>query len=240
MIPVDKLLYEIDVRLNRLSSGYHQKVPLEDKILILNEAQISLIKTKYSGHTSIGFDATKKRYEDLQVLIEPHEKHGLDLSLRNESLNEYVATLENLNPKYLFFVSAYIKANKGDCKDRIVWVNGNLINHADINYILSNEHTKPSFEYQEVPAMISSNEISVFTDGTFEPTKLHISYIRYPKFIDKEGYYWIDGTPSVNQDCELPSYLEDELLTIADQRLAMFTDNVQATELSQLRKQTIE
>jgi hypothetical protein len=35
--------------------------------------------------------------------------------------------------------------------------------------------------------------------------------MRYPVYIDKEGYTKFDGEPSENQDCELADYLEDEL-----------------------------
>ena len=49
MILVDSLLYKIDQKLNKLSSNVHQQIPLEDKILALNEAQLKLIKQKLTG-----------------------------------------------------------------------------------------------------------------------------------------------------------------------------------------------
>ena len=66
MIPVDSLLYKIDQKLNKLSTNEHQQIPLEDKILALNEAQIKLIKQKVDGFSTVsgrGLDAFKKRYE---------------------------------------------------------------------------------------------------------------------------------------------------------------------------------
>ena len=72
MIKVDSLLYKIDQRLNKLSSNSHQQIPLEDKILALNEAQIKLIKQKVSGISTVsraGRDSFKKRYDDLQGII---------------------------------------------------------------------------------------------------------------------------------------------------------------------------
>ena len=39
-------------------------------------------------------------------------------------------------------------------------------------------------------------------------------YMRYPKYINKEGYIMLDGEPSFDQDCELETYLEDELLDL--------------------------
>jgi len=237
MISVDSLLYDIDFKLNKLSSNEHQQIPLEDKILAINEAQILLIKQKMDSNNVLsgGFDAFKKRYEDLQKLVESASDHPLDLKLQDKKLNRWVAKLDNIKPAYMFYVDSYIIAEKGECKDRVIWVNQDLAKHGDIQYLLTSTHYKPSFEYQETFNIISSDEISVFTDGSFIPKKLFISYIRYPQYIDKEGYIKLDGSDSINQDCELKNYLKDELIDIAVQRLAMYTENVAATQNAQAR-----
>jgi hypothetical protein len=64
--------------------------------------------------------------------------------------------------------------------------------------------------------------------------------MRYPVYIDKTGYVKFDGTPSVDQDCELETYLEDELLDLTVQNLAMFTENQSAVQNAQYRIQTNE
>ena len=84
MIPVDSLLYKIDQKLNKLSTNEHQQIQLEDKILALNEAQIKLIKQKVDGFSTtsgMGLDAFKKRYEDLQSLVENYNHQPLALTL---------------------------------------------------------------------------------------------------------------------------------------------------------------
>ena len=243
MIPVDSLLYKIDQRLNKLSTNDHQQIQLEDKILALNEAQIKLIKQKVDGFSTIsglGLDSFKKRYEDLQSLVIPYNNQPLGLTLKNPELNQWYAKLNDLLPKYMFYVDSYILADKGRCKDRKIWINRELAKHGDLSLILTNDHYKPSFEYQETFNFLSSDEINVFTDGTFTPTKVYISYMRYPQYIDKQGYIKFDGTPSIDSDCELESYLEDELLDLTVQNLAMYTENASAVQSSQLRIQTNE
>lgn len=242
MIPVDSLLYKIDQKLNKLSTNEHQQIQLEDKILALNEAQIKLIKQKVDGISvmSGGLDAFKKRYEDLQSLIINYNHQPLPLTLKNPEINQWSASVHDLSPKYMFYVDSYILANKGRCKDRKIWINRDLAKHGDLQFILNNEHYKPSFEYQETFNSLSSDEISVFTDGTFTPSKIYIMYMRYPKYINKEGYIMFDGTPSFNQDCELETYLEDELLDLTVQNLAMYTENASAAQSAQFRIQTNE
>lgn len=243
MISVDSLLYKIDQRLNKLSTNFHQQIQLEDKILALNEAQIKLIKQKVDGSNTVsglGLDAFKKRYEDLQSLVIPYNEGKLKLKIKNPQLNQYFAKIHDLNPKYMFYVDSYVIADKGKCKDRKIWINGDLLKHGDLQFFLTNEHYKPSFEYQETFNMLSSDEISIFTDGTFEPLDIYIAYMRYPIYIDKEGYIKFDGKPSETVDCELETYLEDELLDLTVQNLAMYTENASAVQSSQMRIQTNE
>jgi hypothetical protein len=243
MIPVDSLLYKIDQKLNKLSTNEHQQIQLEDKILALNEAQIKLIKQKVDGFSTVsglGLDAFKKRYEDLQSLVITYNNQPLKLAIKNKELNQWVANIHLLTPKYMFYVDSYILATKGRCKDRKIWINRDLAKHGDLQFLLNNTHYKPSFEYQETFNFISSDEISIFTDGTFTPSKVYISYMRYPTYIDKAGYIKFDGTPSTDVDCELEAYLEDELLDLTVQNLAMYTENQSAVQSATYRIQTNE
>ena len=243
MIPVDSLLYKIDQKLNKLSTNEHQQIQLEDKILALNEAQIKLIKQKVDGQSTnsgLGLDAFKKRYEDLQSLVVTYDKGVLSLTEADKVLNRWEANIHKLDPKYMFYVDSYVLADKGKCKDRKIWINRDLAKHGDLQFILNNDHYKPSFEYQETFNWISSDSISVFTDGTFTPSNIYIMYMRYPVYIDKEGYVKFDGTDSIDQDCELETYLEDELLDLTVQCLAMYTENQSAIQSAQMRIQTNE
>lgn len=243
MISVDSLLYKIDQRLNKLSTNAHQQIPLEDKILALNEAQIKLLKQKVDGISTVsglGLDAFKKRYEDLQSLVVAYNDGQLPLTLKNPQLNQWAANIHALDPKYMFYVDSYVLASKDLCTDRKIWINKDLAKHGDLSLLLNNDHYKPSFEYQETFNFLSSDEISIFTDGTFTPSKIYISYFRYPVYIDKAGYVKFNGTPSTNQDCELETYLEDELLDLTVENLAMYVENQSAVQNAAYRIKTNE
>jgi hypothetical protein len=243
MIPVDSLLYKIDQKLNKLSTNEHQQINLEDKILALNEAQIKLIKQKVDGQNTIsglGLDAFKKRYEDLQSLVVNYNHQPLDLTLLNAELNQWKANIHLLTPKYMFYIDSYVLADKGRCTDRKIWINRDLAKHGDLQFCLTNTHYRPSFEYQETFNSISSDEISIFTDGTFTPKQIYVSYMRYPVYINKTGYVMLDGQDSYDADCELETYLEDELLDLTVQNLAMYTENQSAVQSAQFRIQTNE
>lgn len=243
MILVDSLLYKIDQRLNKLSSNAHQQIPLENKILALNEAQIKLIKQKVDGFSTtfgMGMDSFKKRYEDLERLTVQYDQGKLPLTMADTNINRWVASLDKLKPDYMLYLDSFVIADKGECKDRIIWINKDLAKHGDLQFLLLNDHYKPSFEYQETFNWISSDEISIFTDGTFTPKDIYIMYLRYPIYIDKEGYVKFDGTESKDVNCELELYLEDELLDLTVLNLAEYTENQSGMMTAQARIQTNE
>lgn len=242
MITVESLLYKIDLGLNKVAALDHQIIPLENKILALNQAQLKLVKTKLNPNNplGLGLDSFKKRYEDIEVLIETFERHELALSEEDKLLHMWTCNLEDLDPKYMFYIDSYVVADKGACKNRIIYVNNDLAKHADVITLLNNSNYKPSFEYEETFCTISGMRLGVYTDGTFTPKKIFISYIRYPQKIDYPGYVNFDGTASAKADSELNEYLEDELLNLAIQELAMDTENVPAVQFTQERIRTSE
>jgi hypothetical protein len=242
MISVDSLLYKIDQKLNKLSTNEHQSIQREDKILALNEAQIKLIKQKVNGFSTpagMGLESFRKRCEDLQNLIEDYNKAPLKLEETDKNLNQFSASLSEI-PNYFFYIDSFILADKGRCKDKKIWINRDLARHGDIQYLLNNNHYKPSFEYEETFNTLSTDKIHVYSDGTFTPKQIFISYLRYPLYIDKAGYVHLDGDASVDQDCELEAYLEDELVDLTVQNLAAYTENTSAVQSAQLRIQSNE
>ena len=50
----------------------------------------------------------------------------------------------------------------------------------------------------------------------------------------------LNGETSTDVNCELASYLEDEILDLAVQNLAMYTENASAVQSAQFRIQTNE
>jgi hypothetical protein len=233
MIPVDNLLYKLQMKLNRVSTNFHQDIFLEDKIMALNEAQMVLIKNKFTGGPeSLGLDGSSKRYHDLENLIVNYNTVQLKEGIKG--LGQYYCNVSDFSPPFLYWVDGYVTAKKNGCIKRL-WVNKDLVKHGDIQFILSNPDLKPSFEYEEVPCTIAEDKIFIYSDGTFEPQEVHVSYIKIPRQIDKEGYIRLDGTPSENVDCELRIELEDELVDLAWMFLGMYTENAGSVSMSQAK-----
>lgn len=238
MISIVSLLYDLDLKLNKVATGKHESIPLEDKLIAINEGQNQLIKQKLDPNNiyKLGFDAFKKRYDDLENFVVPDVALALNQE-KTSKLNKYVASLATIK-NYMFYIDCYFLCDKGSCKDHIVI--GNRVKHADLQTVLTNSNTNPSFEYQETPVTVSDEILEMYTDGSFIPTKAHISYLRYPRSVDMEGYIHFDGSSSTTVDCEFKAFLKDELVDLAVQELALATENQGAIQASQLRIQNNE
>jgi len=241
MIKVEDLLYDIDLKLNKQATSQHQFIPDENKIVSINSNQIKLVLSKLNPNNilQLGFEGNIKRYQDIENLIEPYDNHSLEPKLADKYLNKWEASLLDLVPIYMFYIDAYLIAKKGDCRARLS-VNNSLAKHKDVQLILNNSNERPDFDWRETFSTLTSNKIEVYTDGTFTPEELYVSYIRYPQMVDIEGYTHLDGTISVTQDCELEYYLKEALVNLVVEDLAMSTDNIPAAQSSQSRKQNDE
>ncbi len=242
MISTQKLLFDIDTKLNKLSSLEGQFIPDETKIDVANRMQIKLILKKFglNNNYQLGFDSFKKRYQDLEILIVPHEKVSVT-KVPDDVFNSYSSDLSTLSKPYFLPIDAYLLATRGNCKSRVLDVI-ELVKHGDLQVKLKSPHWTPSFEYQESLGMISNNTFYSYPDtkNTFTIDSLNLSYMRYPLDMDVAGYIHLDGTPSTDVDCELDSYLEDDLVDLIVAELADATGNQEQSQLSRVRQKENE
>lgn len=237
MISVDELLYEFELKLNSLARGENQMVYLEDKLIHLNNAQMAWIKSKIDVNNiyKIGYEGIRKRIDDLQVLKINDKKINVSKGDNLRYLN-YFGNLTEIED-YMFYISSYIKASYKNCSDT---VGVNLVKEGEVETMYFSSVYGPSFKWRETIASIGDKKLYVYTDGTFDVTDIRVTYLRAPKLIDKEGYVKLDGTDSVNQDCELPEYAKNDIVDIAVKYAAQATDNVFQVQMAKERETTNE
>jgi hypothetical protein len=126
-------------------------------------------------------------------------------------------------------VSAYVLADKGDCKNNpmIVWP----VKPKDVNVLLQNENHKPSFEYQETIGIINSDQLTVYKDDTFILKEAYLTYYKNPPDIDISGYTRLDGKASKDTATTLSDLNIDKIL---DRTVVEISTNYQDVERLQL------
>ena len=222
MIPVEELIYEFKLNLNKMDRQDNVQVPLEDILVFLNQAQLSWVKSKV-GENNIfrdGYEGTRKRIDDLQVL----KVNDASLLLQKTTdvlYKGYKADLKTI-PDYMMYVMSHVGARKEDCKAGLTV---DLIRQNDLSTLYFDANFSPSYEWRTTLATIGQDNIIVYTDDTFEIENLYLTYLRYPMPVDSEGYIKIDGLDSSKQDCELPYYAKADILNLATKFAAQSVDN---------------
>ena len=222
MIPVQELIYEFKLSLNKMDRQDNVQVPLEDILVFLNQAQISWVKSKVGDNnvSKEGYEGTRKRIDDLQML--KVDDVSLPLMKTTDVLYKgYKADLNSL-PNYMLYIMSHVGARKEDCRAGLTV---DLIRHNDLSSLYFDANFQPSFEWRSTFATIGQDYVTVYTDETFEIENLYLTYLRYPKPIDSEGYINLDGEDSVNSDCELPYYAKGDILDLAVKFAAQSVDN---------------
>lgn len=229
MIPIERLLYKIDFKLNKVSSGNHQNISLPDKILSLREGTMRLLKKKVNPN-QLGFDSFTLRYEDLQNLVVQYEK--VIPTATSEQYPSVQIDLTTLSNKHFLPVAITCKATRGTCIDRLIEV-PRIVKHSDLPNFLNNTNFQPSFEYQETLAEISGDKLIIY-QGDFQITSVEYSYLRYPAEVDFQGFEWFDGSQSTTVNSDLAPHLEDELLELVIRELAFDTSNIERAQASEI------
>ena len=222
MIPVEELIYEFKLTLNKVNRQDNIDIPIEDIIVYLNKAQVSWIKTKINPNNvyKVGYESIRKRIDDLQVLKVPN------VPLKPNKTNDlfhlgYDCPLKDA-ANYMFYISSYAMGKKGKCS---VPMTIDLIRHGELTTKYLDNNYNPSFEWRYTFATLGNDNLTVYTDGKFTVEQVYITYLRYPLDIDVQGYVKFDGTNSVNQNSELPEYAKSDLVDLAVKFAAQSTDN---------------
>lgn len=82
-----------------------------------------------------------------------------------------------LPENYFDLAELRVSAEKEGCKRTLFGVE---VQTENLNEYLQDEYYKPSFEWEEVLYTVNSNNVSIYTDGTFTPQKTLLDYYRYP------------------------------------------------------------
>lgn len=100
------------------------------------------------------------------------------------------------------------------------------VKNEDVNEFLTDENNKPSFDYRETFYTIGQNSVAVYKDD-FDIENVFLTYYRYPKQINLDGYRMADGSRSYNSDPELDDKLVDEILNMVQKQFALNENDLQ-------------
>jgi hypothetical protein len=208
--------------LNKVNRQDNVDVPIEDILVYLNRAQLAWVKTKINPNNvyKAGYDSIRKRIDDLQRLKVDN------LALTPVKTNDLLylgfdCSIDGLKD-YMFYLSSYAVAKKKKCEKTLTI---DLVKHGDLSTRYLDANFSPSFEWRTTLATLGDNKLTVYSGEDFSIQQVFLTYLRYPKAIDMEGYTKLDGTNSIDADCELPEYAKPDIVDLAVKFAAQSNDN---------------
>ncbi len=232
MIPVDELVYDFELMMNKVSREDHISIPLPNKIVFLNNAQISWIKNKI-GQNNVyrqGYESIRKRIDDLQILKIDDRKLAVS-EIPGNPYHPYKSSLKDI-PDYMMYIVSYSKAKSGECEEIIY---NNQIRNGELKTLYYDTNYTPSFIWRETLLTMGDDNIYVYTDGVFKILEVYLTYLRYPKKIDREGYIKPDGSRSIDENCELPYYAKQDIVDLAVKFASHGSENFQVSQAAEDR-----
>lgn len=209
---------KFQVELNKVDTEDNIDISPGEFVLIYNKWQNKWFEKQYRNKST--------RYvDDVQQLINTDKI--LEKSSTNEDFSEF-----KLPSDYFDYIRSNSIGSTDSCKRNLYNIEVKIIN---LDLYLNDEYHSPSFEYKQTIVFIASDKIRAYKKG-FEIDNLLLTYYRYPKQIDIEGYIRIDQTESTNIDPELSDNYVDEIIDMCVTDVQRIYENGDGFNLSQNRE----
>ena len=218
--------------------------------MTIEQAYLSFINSVERNMTNDGFSADKDRFvlifNSAQIKFmkwifkkgNTDDRRSIQRFVVNNCRMEKVGTTKNstnfsIPSDFLHFLNLDAVASNEECGN----ISMNLweAKHENTHELLHDEFNAPSFDYRETFYTIGEDEVKVYTDN-FDIQECLITYYRYPKKVDMEGYTKEDGTLSSNVD---PEFSDDSIEKILDICAKDFAKNEQNFTKYQVENQEI-
>jgi len=185
---------EFELGVNR----YDSKAIVESHVIFhwLNEAQIILVKTRYSGNNPKGesFEQTQKRTDDLRTLV---KEANVTTSTTGEKPN---STKWELPSDYLLTLGEEATIEVEGTSKRVGVKECTVDTYRPE---LENPFSEHILHYKNAQPLrlFIGDDVELITDGNYTVTSYHLRYLKLPNKILLGG-----------ADCELPEHMHTEIV----------------------------
>lgn len=160
---------EINERLSKLSSFDYDNITPQQKSLAINKAVIEFVREVVKEEDEV----SRKSTDDIQVLLKNQK-----LSIINRDV--YVETYK-IPSDYLFFKRLTPICSKGNCSN--VKLKSTLREEANVDELLQDYNSQPSFDFEETFHTIIGNRFRVYHNKDFDINEASLVYYRKPETI---------------------------------------------------------
>jgi hypothetical protein len=196
--------------LDKLDTQSYPDILEEQAEYVLNEAQLRLVKTRYSKNNIYqrGFEELQKRTEDLRTLVKNVEL--IPTLAFTGTFKAYKVNIQDVfanGDTYMFYLRGNVQVNSSKCSSRYTSVK--LVQLDDLDKVLADPFNKPTIN--EPVITFEDGGIFIYADSSFNVSKFRLTYLKKPRLISI-----FDGI-----DCELPEHMHEEVVALAIELAAL-------------------
>lgn len=175
------LRLKLQQRLNKLASNDYDNIELWQMSEAINKAQVEWSRRQLHGGNVYkeGDEYSKRRIDDMQVLLRELPLEGIETDTYFESTNFPVDT-------YLEFKKVTAYAKDECCPDpRVMQVY--LSEEANVNLILRDPLKNPNFDWAETFCTFLGNTLRIYKNKDFSIVTPVLTYYKRPTYIQFAG-----------------------------------------------------
>lgn len=174
---------KISLRLNKLASSDYQNIEIWKMEEAINKATQDWLRRQIKGKNQMqeSDEETSVKADDLAVLLK-----SKTLSVINKDLYSEVKIPED----YRYFKRLTPLVSKNSCSN--INIKSTFVEEGNVDELLLNELSKPSFEYEETFHTETSDIFRVYHNNDFKIDKVILNYYKQPFYITLEDpeYVW--------------------------------------------------
>lgn len=219
-------------RLNKLSSKDYDNIHDWQILEAFNKGVVAWCRRNLQGTnlSKTGDEATKRRIDDLQVLLKTY-------SLKFHNKKEYYES-ELLPTDYFEWKRISADATHGCCNEpRKLKIY--LAEEANVDMLLSDAHKKPNFKWAETFCTMAGNKIKIFTNNEFELSNTILTYYQQPRRIEIKGVSnpYTGDISTTDVECQ---FKDDLVELFIDEAVKILAGDVESLNVQQISDNSVE
>lgn len=210
------LQLKIKQRLNKLASSDYDNIECWQIVEAFNKVQLDWARAQLGGNNirKEGDEQSKRRVDDLQILLQTAKLKGINRSLFFESVR--------IPENYLAFKRVVTFGTHAACPDEARRMRVDLAEEANVEDYLRDTNTRPDWEWAETFCTLINNQVRVYTNDAFKIQRAELMYYRVPGQMLVAGCT-NPGTGVVavrDEECEFKDDITELLIDLTAAQLA--------------------
>ena len=223
---------KLNERLNKLDSNDYDNIPRWKIVEAFNKGTVDWCRRQLHGTNShkTGDEQSKRRIDDLQILLQPHK-----LELKKE--DSHFAS-ENWPEDYFEYKRVNFKGNTECCSSSKGWVIY-LVEEENIDILLRDTNKRPNFEWRTTLVTLMSNTVKIWTNDEFEVSEAVLTYYKQPTRIQMLGVS--DPYTGDVSTVEVISEFKDDIVEVLiDEAVKIISGDIEYMTSIQIADKSVE